>query len=616
MEDGMSGVSGPVLIATKLHPPAVREQTVPREWLMERLRTGSGLRLSLVACPAGFGKTTLLAAWHQAEAARKPVAWLTLDEAYNDPVVLWSYVIEALRRVCPAVGQSVSPRAAGPAHITDMVLPRLVNDLHDQDGATLILDDFHRLGDGAVRESIAWFVDHAPPTFQLVLSTRTEPACPLAALRAHGELLELRVDDLRFTSEEADALLNGRLSLGLSLAEIDDLVERIEGWPAGLYLAALSLRRAADRHALVSSPPQQRQFGQDKRGTLTRYCRDCDVRFACNGGCPKDRFATSPYGESGQHYLCPGDKDFFHHVRQPMQQMAALLRADRAPAGLMQVYTRQDSRRGRSDPCPCQSGRRWKNFIHRLRPVAVAGLVGRFGPKVFASVIQAVEAETVSAQTVNPDPVRVVTSVKAGSIQAIAPEGLAAWASQHDHRLVFRRAVGDFVSRDAPLLAIHDGAPPSPAADARLRGMIALGLERTLEQDAASCIRVMADVAIRALSAAINDPTTAVQGAIQVTRRLRAMLEDLHETVRPEHRAAVAAEIDRLDATVIAGFGSSVDRERAGGRDRQGIGGPAEIGHAQDAAVRNWITAVAPRRNPLPVAAPPSGASVKERHLS
>ena len=83
-----------------------------------------------------------------------------------------------------------------------MVLPRLVNELHDQDEVTLILDDFDRLSAPA-RDSIAWFVDHAPPTFQLVISTRTEPDLPLAALRAHGELLELRADDLRFTRGEA-----------------------------------------------------------------------------------------------------------------------------------------------------------------------------------------------------------------------------------------------------------------------------------------------------------------------------------------------------------------------------------------------------------------------------
>jgi len=207
MEDG----SGPVLVGTKLRPPPVRDQVVPRERLVERLRAGSGLRLTLVACPPGFGKTTMLAAWHQVEAARRPVAWLTLDEGDNDPAVLWSYVIEALGRACPAIGQPVPLRTAGVASIVDTVLPRLVNELDDLGEVTLILDDFHQLGDAAARESIAWFVDHAPPTFQLVLSTRIEPDLPLAALRAHGDLLELRADDLRFTPEEADAFLNGRL---------------------------------------------------------------------------------------------------------------------------------------------------------------------------------------------------------------------------------------------------------------------------------------------------------------------------------------------------------------------------------------------------------------------
>jgi len=131
------------------------------------------------------------------------------------------------------------------------VLPRLVNELDDHDEVTVILDDFHRLPDGAARQSIAWFIDHAPPAFQLLLSTRTGPALRLAALRARGELLELRADDLRFTSGEAGAFLNGRLGLGLTPDDVECLVERMEGWPAGLYLTALSLRQAADRHAFV-----------------------------------------------------------------------------------------------------------------------------------------------------------------------------------------------------------------------------------------------------------------------------------------------------------------------------------------------------------------------------
>ena len=106
--------------------------------------------------------------------------------------------------------------------------------------------------------------------------------------------------------------------------------------------------------------PQQVKFGLDKRDTLTKYCRDCDVRFACNGGCPKDRFIETPDGEPGLHYLCAGYKGFFRHVSEPMAQMSQLLRAGRAPAELMDGYSRQDAQRLRNSPCPCGNGRKWK----------------------------------------------------------------------------------------------------------------------------------------------------------------------------------------------------------------------------------------------------------------
>jgi len=117
---------------------------------------------------------------------------------------------------------------------------------------------------------------------------------------------------------------------------------------------------------LVASPRQQ-EFGQAKRDTLPQYCRDCDVRFACHGGCPKDRFAVTPDGEPGLHYLCPSYKAFFGHIRPAMEAMCALLRAGRAPSELVARYAAGDARRGRNDPCPCGSGRKWKR-CHGLPP--------------------------------------------------------------------------------------------------------------------------------------------------------------------------------------------------------------------------------------------------------
>jgi uncharacterized protein len=113
---------------------------------------------------------------------------------------------------------------------------------------------------------------------------------------------------------------------------------------------------------------RQRKFGTDKRDTLPRYCRECSVRFACNGGCPKDRFIATPDGEPGLNYLCAGYKAFFEHVDQPMRIMARLLEAQRPPAEIMQWYAMEDERWrveakkvGRNDPCPCGSGRKVKH---------------------------------------------------------------------------------------------------------------------------------------------------------------------------------------------------------------------------------------------------------------
>ena len=246
------GVEKPMLVGTKLRAPAVRDLAIPRRRLLEDLRNGSDRRLTLVACPAGFGKTTLLSAWYEAEAPRRVVAWLTLDEGDNDPVVLWSHVIGALRWASPDVAEPASLHTVV-APVIDLVLPRLVNELDGQGEITLILDDFHRISSEPARASVRWFIEHAPPGFHLVIATRMEPSLPVASLRAHGELLELRAADLRFTYQEADAFLNGRLGLDLTAEDVEGLLGKTEGWPAGLYLAALSLQSAADRHALVQT---------------------------------------------------------------------------------------------------------------------------------------------------------------------------------------------------------------------------------------------------------------------------------------------------------------------------------------------------------------------------
>jgi uncharacterized protein len=118
---------------------------------------------------------------------------------------------------------------------------------------------------------------------------------------------------------------------------------------------------------LVASD-KQRQFGRDKKDTLPRYCRECDVRFACHGECPKNRFIQTPDGEPGLNYLCAGYKAFFHHIDRPMRIMAHLIQQRRAPAEIMGILRQEEhefqarlSRLGRNEPCPCGSGRKVKH---------------------------------------------------------------------------------------------------------------------------------------------------------------------------------------------------------------------------------------------------------------
>ncbi|HVN52653.1 MAG TPA: LuxR C-terminal-related transcriptional regulator [Acidimicrobiales bacterium] len=253
---GSQDADGFVLVTTKLRPPRLRSRLVLRQRLLEQLSREPGPRLTLLAAPAGFGKTSILAAWHASRPSELPTAWLTVDRNDNDPVVFWSYVMEALRRVCPHIDDSVP---VGAPMVIELMLPRLINALDAEPTVTLVLDDFYALTAGPSRDSLAWLLDQAPPSFHLVISTRREPDLPLHALRAHDELLELRADDLRFTTQECDELLNRREQLALSPADIRLLVERTAGWPAGLYLAALSLRNAGDRHDLVA------RFGASNR---------------------------------------------------------------------------------------------------------------------------------------------------------------------------------------------------------------------------------------------------------------------------------------------------------------------------------------------------------------
>ena len=268
--------------------------------------------------------------------------------------------------------------------------------------------------------------------------------------------------------------------------------------------------------------------------------------------------------------------------------------------------------------------------MSRLRPVAVAALVAKAGSAAFGQTRAIIERSDVGIEQPGPDvePTQVVRFTRAGVIEAIHLDGLVDWARPRDAQLVLHHAVGDAVPIGGKLATVY-GGNASPSAEHELNGLIALGDERTIQQDPAFAIRIMVDIALMALSPAVNAPTTATQviahlgetlrvigttdldcvtaraggadppavvlplqrwedyltlgvteireygaSGIQVMRALRAMLGDLREDVRVEHRAAVDEELARLDSTLAANWDHSVDRDRAAVADRQGMGGP------------------------------------------
>ena len=247
-----------VLLATKLHVPVPQPGLVSRPRLTERLDEGPGRGLMLVCAPAGYGKTALLADW--APRAQPPVAWLSLDAGDNDPARFWRHTVAALDQARPGLADRVGPLLGPPAPPSyEVLVTALINELAagpDADGALLVLDDYHLINSGAVHESLGFLLEHRPRRLHLVLASRSDPPLALPRLRGCGQLAELRAAELRFTADEAAALLRQMAAgAGAALpdAAVAALAARTEGWAAGLQLAGLSLRGQADVAGFVAA---------------------------------------------------------------------------------------------------------------------------------------------------------------------------------------------------------------------------------------------------------------------------------------------------------------------------------------------------------------------------
>ena len=253
------------VLATKLFEPRLPRALLPRSRLVKRFNDGLSARLTVVSAPAGYGKSTLLSEWRASpEGAATRLAWLSVDEADNDPVRFWSHVAAALHHADSQIGANGSDFQQQPL---EAQLEELLNELAAlTDPVVLVLDDLHAVSSSDVLQPLSFFVTHLPPHVHLVIAGRIDPPLPLAALRARGDLSEVRMTDLQFTGDELDAYFDG-LGIVLDAETLLILRARTEGWAAGLHLAALTLADVDDRAAYV------RRFAGDDR-TVVDYFVD------------------------------------------------------------------------------------------------------------------------------------------------------------------------------------------------------------------------------------------------------------------------------------------------------------------------------------------------------
>jgi len=241
-------------VATKLFVPKLPTGAVHRHRLSARLDLGGQTRLTLISAPAGFGKTTLLAEWLETRSAKdRVVAWLSLDRSDNEVTAFWEHLIAALQPAADVMDLNIAALLPVGQQPDDAFLAKLVNALSvmpvDLD---LVLDDYHMIDQPQIEAGVIFLLEHLPNQVHLVISTRADPALPLARLRARGELVEIRSANLRFTIEEASAYLKGSIGLSLTSDDIALLGEKTEGWIAALQLAVLSLAGRDDSSAFIS----------------------------------------------------------------------------------------------------------------------------------------------------------------------------------------------------------------------------------------------------------------------------------------------------------------------------------------------------------------------------
>jgi len=230
------------LLTTKLYIPQLNVDIVSRPSLCQRLDESLKRKLTLISAPTGFGKSTLVTDWLSKR--DQPAAWLSLDQGDNDPVRFWTYLIAAIQTIHPEIGSEARQIISSPQlRRIEPVVIDLINDIskfsHD---LIVVLDDYHIIETEQVHNDLGYLFEHQPQNLHIILITRVDPSISLARLRVHGQLIEIRAEDLQFSFEEAAILFNEKMGLNLTPGQIEALNTHTESWVVGLQLAALSMK--------------------------------------------------------------------------------------------------------------------------------------------------------------------------------------------------------------------------------------------------------------------------------------------------------------------------------------------------------------------------------------
>jgi LuxR family transcriptional regulator, maltose regulon positive regulatory protein len=342
------------LVVSKVRRPSMRPGTVRRSKLIERLAQDDSRPIVSVVAPPGFGKTLLLSQW--AEVKGQAFAWVSVEELDNDPKVLLTYIAEALDAVEPVDERVFDALASPGSSVPGVVVPRLGLAFSSMSSpVVLVLDDVHVLRNSECRAAVSVLADHVPAGSRLVLAGQTQPSLRIARLRAEGKLLEIGPGDLSLTRQEAASVLRGA---GLALGEDDvtELYGRTEGWPAGLYLAALYLKEGGtaasapasfggddrlvseylESELLARVSPQQRTF-LTRTAVLERMCGPlCDAVLEQSGSAAvladleRSNLLLVPLDRRGEWYR-------YHHLFRDM----LLAELHRVEPDLMPVLRRR-----------------------------------------------------------------------------------------------------------------------------------------------------------------------------------------------------------------------------------------------------------------------------------